>query len=209
MMKMTILIACIAVFFIGQTALAQDFDGRLGIGANVSYMGISDSGEGDSLKFDGAPLVGFNLTHYFNRFISFEVAVGYSQLDDETNATGATLNLGELKQYPVYFSGRLHLPIDSGAISPYAGAGVGYYFNDFDTSQAIALAGAIIDTDNSFAFHLNAGIEFFIGNHFALNLDLKYIWNEADGDFTMANVAAMNDLDLNSFIGGISLKFYL
>lgn len=208
MKKITILIACVAVFFISQAALAQDFDGKLGIGANVSYSGISDTGEGDSIKFDGAPLIGANLTYYFNKYFSFEVAIGYSQLDVEGTAAGVTIDLGELQQFPVFLSGRFHLPIRNGAVSPYFGGGVGYYFNDFDTSQIVALAGGKLDTDNSFAFHLNAGIEFFAGDHIALNLDLKYIWNEADGEFTAANIAALDDLDLNNFVGGLSLKFY-
>ena len=51
---------CIA----GQIVLAQDFDGKLGIGANISYMGIADTGDVNSIEFDGTALIGANLTYY-------------------------------------------------------------------------------------------------------------------------------------------------
>lgn len=202
MRRLSILAVCVFVLLAGP-ALAQAGDSKLGLGVNLSYMGLSDTGEGDNISFDGTPLLGANLTNYFNRFFSIELAVGYSKVDADWSDVAETMTIGELEQFPVYLSARLHLPL--GGMSPYAGLGVGYVFNEFTTSEVL---GEVLDTDNSFAYHLNAGLELFLGEHLALSVDAKYIWSEADGELTVDNVTSKEDLDLNNVVAGASLKLY-
>jgi outer membrane protein len=63
------------------------------------------------------------------------------------------------------------------------------------------------DQDDSFGFHLNAGLEFVITDNFALDLDLKYVWSEADFDLRDSTGVDTGEIDLNGFVVGISLKY--
>jgi len=182
----------------GQAASAAE---KFGIGANVSYMGVADAGPDDVINFDGVSLIGLNATAYINSFISLSFDLGYSQLDVDASSVSA----GDLEQIPLLATARLHLPFFE-SISPYVGAGIGYYFNEFNTSDFLSLAGGEVTADDNFAVHLNGGVELFVGEHLALNLDLKYLWNEAD--LTNPGGLPVNDLDMRTFIAGVGVKFY-
>lgn len=208
MKEIAAITACLAVLFFSQTAFAQDSGGRLGIGADVSYMAVADTGESTKVVFDAVALVGANLTYYAGETFSLEVSIGYSQLDVDAEGNGMAFSLGRLKQLPVLLTGRFHLPMKDGRISPYFGGGIGYYFNEFDTSEIVALAGGTLDPDNGVAFHLSTGIELFIWEHASLSFDLKYIWNETAGNTTIVGVTTSDDLDLNTFLGGIGFTYY-
>ena len=196
-------VALILIVCFSQTAFGG---GRFGIGANVSFMGVADTGPDDEVQFDGTSMIGLNVTAFMTRFMSVAVDLGYSKLDIDTDSgAGVTVSAGELKQMPLLLTARLHLPL-SKSISPYVGAGLGYYFNDFDTSDFLDLAGGKLSADDNFAFHINGGIEVFFGEHLALNFDLKYLWNEMDLKDPMALLD--DNLDMRTFIAGVGLKFY-
>lgn len=209
-MKSAILIAmCITVFITGQSVMAQDGNGRFSVGANVSYVDIASTGKDVNIEYDSNVLYGASLTYYLDKHFSCELSIGYFQLDVDATGNGMTFGFGDLQQFPVLLTARYHLPIKNGMISPYLGGGGGYYFNNFDTSQRVTLAGGNIHTDNSFAFHLNSGIEFYVKKDIAITLDFKYIWNETDGVFTMVGVAATDDMDLNTLLIGVGFKILL
>lgn len=209
-MKNAILIAIFTIVLAtGQSAMAQDSYGKLSIGANVSFFDIASTGKDINIQFDSTAFYGVNLTYYFDKNFSGELSVGYSRSDVFGTGSGTTFSAGEFEQFPVLLTARYHLPMISGKISPYFGGGGGYYFNNFTASRIVTLAGGKMDTDNSFAFHLNSGIEFLIREDMVIGLDFKYIWNEADGAFTMVGLSARDDLDLNTLLVGISFKVIL
>ena len=57
---------------------------------------------------------------------------------------------------------------------------------------------------------MGGGIEYFFNNHFAFNLDFKYIWNNVDVDFEEPGGYSVNDknLDMDFFSAGIGFKYY-
>ena len=55
---------------------------------------------------------------------------------------------------------------------------------------------------------VNAGFEFFITDSIALDLDVKYIWDDADFDFTDSMGTEIVKIDLNGFGTGISYKYF-
>jgi len=106
---------------------------------------------------------------------------------------------------------RLHLPTD-GNFWPYIGAGVGYYFNDFNKKSSAWLPGDSIDYDDSFSYHVAGGMEFFLGDarNVSLNFDFKYIWSETDLKLRgpSMGIPGTYDVDLDTFMGTIGLKFF-
>jgi len=207
----------VALFFVfaalmlvvSQISFAQDMEGRLGIGARVAYVNFSDE---DLHKFDvdpdETPMYGGNITYFVLSYLSIELSVDYLETDVDLDAKGGSVDIGDLKKIPVLLSLRTHLPTNS-KVSPYLTVGIGYYFNDFDMKSS-APAGYDLDIDDSFGYHLGGGIEYFYNNHFAFNLDFKYISDSVDADFEEPGGYSVNDknLDMDFFSAGIGFKYY-
>ena len=87
----------------------------------------------------------------------------------------------------------------------------GYFFNDFDQNDPVIEfiygAGADVDVDDSFGFHVGGGVEVFVTENVALNLDLKYIWTKVEADVNIAGFKD-EDIDMDSFVVGLGIKFY-
>ena len=207
----------VALFFVvaalmlvvSQISFAQDMEGRLGIGARVAYVNFSDE---DLYRFDvdpdETPMYGGNITYFVHSYLSIELSVDYLETDVDLDAKGGCVDIGDLEQIPVLLSLRTHLPTNP-KVSPYLTVGIGYYFNDFDMKSYVP-AGYDVDPDDSFGYHLGGGIEYFFNNHFAFNLDFKYIWNNVDVDLEEPGGYSVNDknLDVDFFSAGIGFKYY-
>ena len=117
---------------------------------------------------------------------------------------------GELKQIPILLSGRFSVPIEDRVV-PYIGGGLGYFFNDFDQEdqliEFIYGRGADVDVDDSIGYFISGGTNIFFTHNIALNLDVKYIWNEIETD---VNVPGFDDekFDANMLVIGGGLKYY-
>ena len=211
MKKKVVVAVYVAVLLLvfGQTGFAQEA-GKLGIGARVSYVNysgddfINPHDERVNIDFDEVAMYGLNVTYFFHKYFSTELSVDYAKGDLWVSGTFkgvATDEIdGEFTQIPVLLTGRLHIPVNN-IVSPYVGAGVGYYFNDFDPKDAADKATA----DDSFGFHANAGVEFFFAENYAVNLDLKYVWN--DVDFQDPDDPTQ-EISMDAFVAGIGFKYY-
>lgn len=197
------------LLFLGQVSFAQEA-GKLGIGARVSYVNysgddfINPHDERVNIDFDEVAMYGLNITYFFHKYFSTELSVDYAKGDLWVSGTFrgvATDEIdGEFTQIPVLLTGRFHIPVNN-IVSPYVGAGVGYYFNDYDPKDAADKATA----DDSFGFHANAGVEFFFAENYAVNLDLKYVWN--DVDFQDPDDPTQ-EISMDTFVAGIGFKYY-
>lgn len=200
------------LFIFSQAAFAQEA-GKLGVGLRASYMNISgDEDKNVDFDFDGSALYGIDLTYFFCNYFSLEASLNYAKTDMDAQPKGeAKFDFGEIKQVPVLLTGRFHFPVND-KITPYIGAGVGYNFNDFDlssTAPSLLGAGTTTDIDNSFGYHVNGGIEWFLNQNVALNCDLKYIWSSTDLELKVPGEAVEKfDVDLNAFVAGIGIKYY-
>jgi outer membrane protein len=90
---------------------------------------------------------------------------------------------------------------------------VGWYFNSFDTNRPVADIifgpGADIEVDDTYGFHVNAGIEVFLNNNLAINFDIKYIWSDVEAE---VNGPGFTDEEFDLFddalVIGVGLKYY-
>ena len=215
MKKKIVVLFCVVsalVLVFSQVGFAQDMKGKFGIGARIGYVNYAgdnydDSGSNIDIDFDEAASYGGNLVYYIERYFSLELSADYIKTDTEIKGPGISpTNIGKLKQVPVVLNGRFHFSTNQ-KISPYLSAGIGYYFNDFDLSDSSA--GDEINPDNSFGFNLGGGIQFLLDEHFAIDLDLKYIWNKADFELTAPGDPTEEiSIDLDNFYAGIGLKYY-
>ena len=188
------------VLVISQVSFAQDVEGKFGIGAGVAYINYSEDEGG--LEPDEDVMYGGNLTYFVQEYLSLELSVNYV----ETDVYLDDFNLGELEQIPVLLSLRGHLSTNT-RVSPYLTAGVGYYLNDFDNESS---AGSDLDPDDSVGFHLGGGVEYFFNEHFACNLDFKFMWSNVDFSGTAPGGITWRDetVDVDAFTAGVGFKYY-
>lgn len=190
-----------------QDKIPEKKDWKAGFGIRISHLKISD----DDFEFDDTESLGLDFTHYGSRYFSGEISGEYLK----TDAKVSNFTIGDLTQFALLLTGRFHLPLKDGKILPYIGFGVGRYYNDFEESSSLlALAASTgsnisVSIDNSFGFHVKVGSEFFTTEHLALNLEVMYIWNEADGRINITGYPGdEGGLDLNTLKVGLGVKYF-
>ncbi len=192
-----------------------NLQGRFGLGARVSYVNYSDDdykvfGIKVDTEPDDAVMFDANINYFFTNYFSAELSGGYVTTDVDLSGGGSSGKGGELKQIPILLTGRFNIPIKN-KIIPYFGGGVGYFINDFDQNDSVIEliygAGADVDVDNSWGYHVNGGFDFLLTPNFALNLDVKYIWNEIEADVDVPGFKK-EEFDVNMFVVGGGIKYY-
>jgi outer membrane protein W len=103
-------------------------------------------------------------------------------------------------------------------IVPYASLGGGYYFLEIDEKSELralwASSGVAIDLeiDDAFFAHVGGGVDIFVTDHIALNIDAKFAWAQADIDETRITATTSQTLggtmDLNGAFFGAGFKFF-
>ncbi|MFC1895802.1 OmpW family protein [Thermodesulfobacteriota bacterium] len=215
MKRKTVIQFCVIIMlvFCCHASFAQQIpDNNWGIGARLSYYAPDDTTiEGSKFDPDEGILFEGNLTWFPMKWLSLEFAAGYTETDVKLEEFPLSVDFGELEQIPLLLTGRLHWWNSDSRFTLYGGGGIGYYFNDFSLSGLVRSVepGLSVDADDSFGFHLSGGLEWFVTPAWALNLDLKYVWNEADFDSRDAGAPPETvEIDLDAFVVGIGVKYY-
>ncbi len=204
---------CIICFFMLITvnfAGAQDVANKFGIGANVLYyFPQEDDLFGTSVNVDEDIALGLNFTYIVIPSFSLELAWNYFK----TDIKNGSIKLGEITTMPLLLTAQFRI-IPEGPIVPYVGAGVGYYLNDLAVkSEAKKQAKAAniaypTDVDNSLGLHLNAGVDWFLTDFFALNLDTRYFFSEADIEGKGPTSGTSGEINLDSLVVGAGVKVF-
>jgi outer membrane protein len=162
------------------------------------------------IDIDSAFFVGINTTYVMSDVLSMELS-GDWVFDRETEFMKPTGSIGggDISTIPLLWTLRIHIPVSSG-FKPYIGGGVGWYFNSFDQNPLWTASnpGVNAELDDSFAWHANAGLEFFFTENVSLNLDGKYIWSSPDMNLTGTGYSQTYEIDLDGFVVGVGIKFY-
>ena len=204
------------VFVMTGSGMAVE-SGKMGIGIRTSYIDIQDDNNAVTV-FDGSVdveadetyAIGVNLTYYVCRWFSMELHGEYTDdTDIELRNQFGSGKVGEYKQIPVLLTARFHWSV-SERFAPYAGGGIGYYFNDFDPDEGAlgVLAGTDIGVDDSLGYHVAVGIEYLLTDHIALNFDAQYRWVEVDYDFKGPFINQSEEVEADQYVLGVGLKYY-
>lgn len=204
-------VMALLVFHSFTPAAAQEMSGRFAVGAQISYYDLDEDHIGEvDYEFDGAALMGFNLSYFFTRNFVLQLSAEYTDTTLDTVSGPYKLEFGDFEQYPILLTGQYRFPTAFGT-DFFVGVGVGYYINRFDLSDLYRrfYPSAEIDADDSFGYHLAGGFEVFVTESWSLGAELRYVWNKAD--FTFRQPGGPEDsqeIQLDGFIAGIGLKYY-
>jgi len=189
--------------------------GKVGIGARALYINYAGDHYDEydpmimqNLRVDVDPgeagMYGGTLTWFAHEYFSLELACDYVETDLDVSVVGVSANAGELTQIPVTLALRTHFSTNP-RVSPYLGAGGGWYFNDFDPNPDFFGEGLDVEAKDTYGLFVGGGIEFSLTRWFAIDVNVKYVWTEIELE---AEGYSDETFDGDAFVGGIGLKLY-
>jgi opacity protein-like surface antigen len=118
--------------------------------------------------------VGFG--HYFNNNFSVELGVGYTKPEASVSVPGSSASF-DLTIIPVTLGVRGSIP--AGAFEPFATAGLGAYFAEWETSvSGPGFSRSASEDDINFGFYLGLGANFNVSPNVYLGVEGRYFWTE-------------------------------
>ncbi len=155
---------------------------------------------GGKADVDFAVVPELDLTYFFTPHIAAELIAATSKHD--LTYTG-NVNLGDAWILPPTLTLQYHFAPDS-KFSPYLGAGLNYsLFYGEDTASGFTN----LKVDGGVGYALQAGADYWIDEHWGLNLDVKKLWLNVDASLNNGAIKADVDLDPWIFGAGVSYRF--
>lgn len=206
------LVAALASTALSTAAVAKDLgDGpwakeRFQIRARA--IGVIADGDGTvtgtTLKTDVGNYITpeVDVTYFFTENVAAELIAATSK--HEIKAGGG--EIGDAWILPPTLTLQYHFQPDA-KFSPYVGAGINYsLFYSEDGKNGYS----DLEVDGGFGYALQAGADYWLNDHWGLNIDAKYVNLEVDVDVNSGSTAlAADDVDLNPWIlgAGVSYRF--
>lgn len=167
---------------------------------------LSDS----EVDVDSATALGLTGSYFVTDSIAIELLAS-SPFEHGLSVDGGPLNgtdVGDIELLPPTLSAQYHFDTGTG-LRPYVGAGVNYtLFFDEDVDSEAAGAGVTdIDIDNSFGPAAQVGVDYEFGNGWLVNADLRYIDIDADTAIDTATGTTDVDVEIDPWVGTISVGY--
>ena len=160
------------------------------VDSTVNIGGKSDVGDAFTPEVD--------LTYFFTEHLAAELIAATAQ--HQVNYTG-DVNLGDVWILPPTITLQYHFTPDN-TISPYVGAGVNYsYFYGEEDGTGFT----DLDVDGGFGLALQAGTDIWVNENWGLNLDVKKIYLDIDGEVNGGTVTT--DIELDPWLVGAGVSY--
>lgn len=209
-LKLILLLAS-AQLALAASASAQDDTGFNADGWLVRLRAIGvlpDSGGSTSIggepEADNAVVPELDISYFFTKNIAAELILATSPHDlSAKGTTSGDLDLGDTMVLPPVVTLQYHFSPDQN-FSPYVGAGINYTLPYSEDNGRDTTA---LEVDGSFGWALQAGADYWLDQHWGLNLDVKKVW--VDVDASINNGAITGNAELNPWIlgAGVSYRF--
>lgn len=146
-----------------------------------------------------------DLTYFVTEHVAFELIAATSPHDVKLkNSAIGDVDLGDTWILPPTLTMQYHFTPDD-AFSPYIGAGLNYTL-----PYAEDAAGGVVtslEADGSFGYAVQAGFDYWLNDHWGLNLDVKKIWVDVDASVNSGAITGEVELDPWVIGAGISYRF--
>jgi opacity protein-like surface antigen len=156
---------------------------------NSDNTTFSDPTFGTSaLEMDGSSFgIGIDAERRFNKWVGFDMALGYTEVDiDFTHSVGAGTQTDSLGMIPIWFTFNAHL-VHTDRVDFYLGPQIAYVYYLDDLNYTVPGVGDFnFKTDNEFpALGFNLGLDVWVTNDWAVNLNFRYIDSDADDNHNL------------------------
>jgi opacity protein-like surface antigen len=202
-MVLKTLVLALAVLAVAPSSYAEDTDHLRGyLGARLG-ISVSDGDVGAGLgATPNEQVVGVSAGLNLNRHLGFEIAGdGW-----ERNMRLGGRTVGEFAMYTGVALVRGRYPLLEGRLTPYALAGVGVGYTEFNDRKRPGFDVDIGGVSWGVVGALGLGLEYFVANNIAIGVEAKYIIAR-DQTVRLTGVRQSLDLDTLLTTGGIRLLF--
>lgn len=197
----TFLIATLCFVFAGVISVFG-VDDKIDFGVNCSVVIPEEDGA------DTGVYIGGLLSYDVVENLAVGIEAGYAKVNFEE----ADIKLGTLHTFPLLgnITAKVPIEMDNFTLTPYGIIGMGVLFSSFEESDIVEAVGISIDTDIAFLMKYGGGIDFYVTDALALNLEVSYLVADIDTDATWGGVVyAKDSLNANSWLigGGVKIRF--
>ena len=187
------LCALLLVAVSAATGWAQDGD-------QTRYY-LSLRGHGSSPFTDVHDLLGASVGVNVNRYWGFELSGDGFERRLRTGGSA----LGEYAVLPLVPQLRVRYPLFDGRLTPYALAGVGVAFTEFNDRKEQGFGVSVKMPDSTVVGVVGAGVEYFFANNVAAGVEVKYLMA---GDQTVRINGVSHKEDLDSLYSAFGLRIF-
>lgn len=179
--------------------------------AGVSVAGAIPS-DGD---IDGTTQVGGSVAYGVTEWFAVGFSGGWQNHDIEgTTNSGITVQGTEVTGVPLFGDLIFRVPTGDKPFTPYGVVGLGTVLWDIDDTTASAAGvpvSVITEVDTEFAVKLGGGIDWFLNDHWIVNFDAAYVFNNPNAVVTATvlgtSASTSENIDLDYWTIGGGLKF--
>lgn len=145
-----------------------------------------------------------DVTYFLTPKLGLELIAATSRHELDYSVNGA--NLGEAWILPPTLTLTYHPFRGESAFSPYVGAGLNY---SMFYGESSGTGFNDLELDGGLGYALQAGADYWIDDHWGLNVDVKRIWLDVDANLRTGATPIHADVDLDPWVvgAGISYKF--
>ncbi|MCC6598747.1 MAG: OmpW family protein [Alphaproteobacteria bacterium] len=159
---------------------------------------------GGTPEAENAVVPELDITYFFTDHIAAELILATSPHGVKLkNSTLGDLDLGDTMILPPTLNLQYHFSRDQ-KFSPYIGAGINYTLpyaedNGRHTNK--------LEVDGSVGYSLQAGADYWLNDHWGLNLDVKKLWVDVDASINDGAITGNVELDPWIIGAGVSYRF--
>lgn len=166
----------------------------------ISHIG----GEVTDISHEYVPELDFN--YFFTPNVSAELILATTRHSVKATKTAlGTVDLGKVNLLPPTLTLLYHF-LPGGMINPYLGAGLNYtHFYNVDHGPVATN----IDYNDSWGGVLQAGIDYQLAPHWAINVDVKKVFIKTDVTVTALGIKPKTDVKINPLVVGLGIGYYL
>ena len=182
---------------------------KIGVGVRAGYSSFDgeqsvdvNTGSIIDFSYDSAFTYGADATVFFLDFLSVVLSVDYLKTDIDIKGESEKYQ-AEIKQIPLLATVRFH-PVRFGGFMPYAGAGVGYYYNKWSSNSDVFKK---LDVDSNAGVHACLGLEWLVTEHHAVSGEVRYAWDSYQLSDKAGEKSTGTDENINADAFTVSLGY--
>ncbi len=179
--------------------------GKIEAGVGVAGLFGSDGGTNDTVFIPGSINYGLNPNW------ALGVSSGWADVEiNGDNGLGSRVDGGSETLIPLFFDVIYRYHSDDNAFTPYFDLGLGAILANHGGNRDLSVNNLSVRDSDGFAVKLAGGVDWFVTENWAYNLELGYILTDASSEIVSNTTGAKTDtIDLDFWYvgGGVKYRF--